>query len=300
MTRIEPGWELYRSFLAVLREGSLSAAGRVLGLTQPTIGRHVEELERALGAALFTRSPQGLTATETALELSPHAEVMESAAAALLRVASGPAGEVQGSVRVTASEVVGVEVLPPILAAFRRDHPKVAVELSLSNETEDLLRRDADIAVRMVRPTQGALVARHLGVIALGLHAHRRYLDAYGAPATWDDLASHSLIGFDTETAAIRALRAQGRYFGREHFAFRADSDVAQLAAIRAGIGIGICQVGVARRDADLVHLLPGTLGFDLDTWLVMHPDLKSSRRVRLLYDHLAQGLAAHIRAGGD
>ncbi|TWB30469.1 LysR family transcriptional regulator [Nitrospirillum bahiense] len=298
MTRSEPGWELYRSFLAVLREGSLSAAGRALGLTQPSVGRHVEELERALGATLFTRSPQGLTPTETALELRAHAEVMAAAAAALLRAASGPADEVAGSVRVTASVVVGVEVLPPILAAFRRDHPKVAIELSLSNETEDLLRRDADIAVRMVRPTQGALVARHLGVIALGLHAHRDYLETHGTPACWDDLANHSLIGFDTETAIIRSLRARGRYFGREHFAFRADSDVAQLAAIRAGFGIGICQVGLGRRDPDLVHLLPGTLGFDLDTWLVMHPDLKSSRRVRLLYDHLALGLADYIRNG--
>ncbi|MEA1651307.1 LysR family transcriptional regulator [Nitrospirillum sp. BR 11164] len=298
MTKQEPGWELYRSFLAVLREGSLSAAGRVLGLTQPSVGRHVEELERALGAALFTRSPQGLTPTATALELRGHAEVMAAAAAALLRTASGPADEVAGSVRVTASEVMGVEVLPPILADFRRDHPKVAIEVSLSNEMEDVLRRDADIAVRMVRPTQGALVARHLGVIPLGLHAHCRYLEWAGTPTSMEDVGRHSLIGFDTETAAIRALRAQGIYYGRDRFAFRADSDVAQLAAIRAGIGIGICQLGLARRDPDLVHLLPGALRITLDTWLVMHPDLKSSRRVRLLYDHLALGLAAYIRTG--
>ncbi|WP_044561767.1 LysR substrate-binding domain-containing protein, partial [Azospirillum sp. B4] len=165
-------------------------------------------------------------------------------------------------------------------------------------ETEDLLRRDADIAVRMVRPTQGALVARHLGVIALGFHAHRRYLDTHGTPTSLDGLMAHSLIGFDTETAPIRAIRARGLYLERERFAFRADSDLAQLAAIRAGFGIGICQVGLGRRDPDLVHLLPGTLGFDLDTWLVMHPDLKSIRRVRLLYDHLAEGLSAYIRNG--
>ncbi|MDE1148208.1 MAG: LysR family transcriptional regulator [Azospirillaceae bacterium] len=300
MTDAEPGWELYRSFLAVVREGSLSAAGRVLGLTQPSVGRHVEELERRLGAALFTRSPQGLRPTETALELRPHAEVMAAAAAALLRTVSGPADALRGAVRLTASEVVGVEVLPPILAAFHRDHPGVAVELSLSNDTEDLLRRDADIAVRMVRPIQGALLALSLGAIPVGFHAHRRYLDAHGVPGTLADLNRHSLIGFDRETAAVRALRgtveSQGVDLSRDAFAFRADSDLAQLAAIRAGYGIGMCQTGLARRDPDLVSVLPQAFRLDLGVWLVMHQDLKASRRVRLLHDHLARGLGAYIR----
>lgn len=207
MDRPEPGWDLYRSFLAVLREGSLSGAARALGLTQPTLGRHVEALEQTLGLALFTRSGHGLMPTEAALELRPHAEALAASAAALLRAASGRGAGTRGTVRITASEVVGAEVLPPILARLRREHPELVVELVLSNRTEDLLRRDADIAVRMVRPAQEALVARRLGVVELGLHAHQRYLDRCGAPAVLDDLRAHALIGFDRETADSEGSR---------------------------------------------------------------------------------------------
>src|SRR5690348_9795282 len=152
MVKREPGWELYRSFLATVRERSLSGAARALGLTQPTLGRHIDELEQALGGiALFTRSQLGLVPTDAALALVPHAEAMAASAAALVRAASGAAGAASGSIRLTASEIVGGEVLPPILADFREGNPGIAVELVLSNATEDLLRREADIAVRMVR-----------------------------------------------------------------------------------------------------------------------------------------------------
>ncbi|TGP40083.1 LysR family transcriptional regulator, partial [bacterium M00.F.Ca.ET.228.01.1.1] len=169
------GWELYRTFLAVLREGSLSGAARALGITQPTVGRHVEALERALAVGLFTRSQNGLQPTDVALALQSHAEAMHSTAASLKRAASGHAGDdgagVQGVVRVSASEVVGVEVLPPVIAALRERHPRLIVELVLSNRVQDLLRREVDIAVRMVRPRQTQLVARRVGVIEVGLHA---------------------------------------------------------------------------------------------------------------------------------
>lgn len=289
----EPGWELYRSFLAVAREGSLSAAARTLGMTQPSIGRHVRQLETALGIALFTRSPQGLTPTDLGHELVAHAQAMSAASAALRRTASGGSHEVRGVVRVTCSEVVGAEVLPPILAAFRQRHPGIVIELSLSNQSEDLLRKDADIAVRMVRPVQGALVARHIGPIPLGLHAHRDYLEKHGRPRELADLRQHALIGFDRETPALRAMRSKlpPVSFGREDFSLRTDSDLAQLAAIRAGYGIGVCQCALARRDRQLVHLLPQAFALDLDTWLVMHEDLRASRRTRLLFDHLAQAL---------
>jgi len=299
--RAEPAWDLYRSFLAVLREGSLSGAARALGLAQPTVGRHVEALEEALGLALFTRSGQGLAPTGAALELRPHAEALEASAAALLRAASGRGSAgVVGAVRVSASEVVGAEVLPPILARLRRDHPGLVVELVLSNRTEDLLRRDADIAVRMARPAQGALVARRLGMIELGLHAHRGYLDRCGgAPAALDDLRNHALIGFDRETAFIRGLRARGVPLRREMFALRTDSDLAQLAAIRAGFGIGVCQVGLARRDPSLVRLLPEAFSIGLETWLAMHEDLRASRRCRVAFDALSAGLADYIASAG-
>ena len=292
----EPGWELYRSFLAVMREGSLSAAARALGMTQPSLGRHIRQLEVVLGVALFTRSPQGLTPTDLGHELVAHAQAMSAASAALRRAASGSNHEVRGVVRVTCSEVIGAEVLPPMLADFRQQHPGIVIELSLSNQTEDLLRKDADIAVRMLRPAQGALVARRIGRIPVGLHAHRRYLKAHGQPRTLADLTQHALIGFDHETPALRAIRSK-LPFDREDFSLRSDSDLAQLAAIRAGYGIGVCQCAIARRDRHLVHLLPEAFAFDLDTWLVMHEDLKASRRTRLLFDHLAQALGTYAVA---
>lgn len=290
----EPGWDLYRSFLAVMREGSLSAAARALGMTQPSLGRHMRQLEADLGVALFARSPQGLVPTENAHELVPHAQAMAAASAALRRAASASNHEIRGVVRLTCSEVVGAEVLPPMLTAFRRQHPGIVIELSLSNHSEDLLRKDADIAVRMLRPAQTALVARRVGGIPLGLHAHRSYLKTHGRPQSVTDLQQHALIGFDRETPALRALRSR-LPFSREDFALRSDSDLAQLAAIRAGFGIGVCQCPIARRDRQLVHLLPDAFALELDTWLVMHEDLRTSRRVRLLYDHLAQALGAYV-----
>ena len=296
MTSNDPGWELYRSFLAVMREGSLSAAARALGMTQPSLGRHMRELEAALGAPLFARSPQGLTPTELARELVPHAQAMASAAATLQRTASAGREAISGTVRLTASEVIGAEVLPPILAVFRERHPGIVIELVLSNEASDLLRRDADIAVRMVQPTQDALVARHVGRIELGLFAHRRYLDAHGQPSTLADLAGHALIGFDTERPYIRRLRPEGLPYTREHFALRTDSDLAALAAMRAGFGIGVAQANLARRDPQLVRLLPDQLSLPLETWVVMHEDLRLSLRVRRLFDHLVEGLDRYVR----
>ena len=296
MAKSEPGWELYRSFLAVVREGSLSAAARTLGMTQPSLGRHVRQLEADLGVALFTRSPQGLTPTDLGDELAAHAQAMLAASAALRRAASGSNHEVRGVVRVTCSEVIGAEVLPPILADFRQHYPGIVIELSLSNQNEDLLRKDADIAVRMVRPVQAALVARHIGKISLGLFAHRRYLKAHGPPQALVDLTQHAIIGFDRETPALRAVLGK-LPFGREDFALRSDSDLAQLAAIRAGYGIGVCQRQIAQRDRNLMPVLPEAFKFDLDTWLVMHEDLKTSRRTRLLFDHLAQALLIYVGA---
>jgi DNA-binding transcriptional LysR family regulator len=290
-------WDLYRSFLGAVRSGSLSAAARELGLTQPTLGRHIDALETALGNKLFARSRHGLAPTPAALALVPHAEAMEAAAQALQRAASGEADEPEGAVRITASNVIGVEVLPSILAQFRERHAAIAIELALSDRTQDLSRRDADIAVRMVRPTQKALIAKRLGTVRIGLFAHARYLARRGTPRNIDELAHHDIIGFDRETAAMRAL-GMSLSISRELFALRTDDSAAQINALRAGFGLGICQVGIAARDKNLVAVLPGLVSFKLEMWLVMHQDLKNSRRVRLLFDHLAGALKAYAAAG--
>lgn len=291
----EPGWELYRSFLAVVEDGSLSAAARTLGVAQPTVGRHVDVLERTLGCVLFTRSQQGFAPTEAALSLAPYARALRSSAAALLRAAASQGAGVRGTVCISASEVVGVEVLPPMLERLRRRHPELVIELSLSSALSDLLHSDADIAVRMVRPTQDALIARRIGVIELGLHARRSYLAQHGTPADWAGLASHAVIGFDRETPFLRGLRSRAGGLRREAFALRSDSDLAQLAMLRAGFGIGVCHVPLARADRRLARVLPGLFSIELETWVAMHEDLRDSPRCKAVFDELAAGLGAYV-----
>jgi DNA-binding transcriptional LysR family regulator len=295
---IEPAWDLYRSFLAVLRLGSLSAAGRALGLTQPTIGRHMAQLQESLGGrVLFTRSPSGLMPTAAAHELRPHAEDMAAAAAAFTRMGSANVEEDAGVVRLAAADVVGVEILPPILSEFRHKYPNTVIELSLSNQMADLLRRDADIAVRMVRPKQKALLARRAGKVTLQFHAHRRYLERHGYPERLEDLTHHTLIGFDRALPFATLVDAMPVPISRELFAFRCDYDLAQLAALRAGFGIGLCQTGIARRDPELLPLLNKQFKFEMEIWIVMHNDLKRVSRMRLMFDHLVANLAQFAAA---
>lgn len=293
----EPGWDHYRSLRAVLDGGSLSAAARQLGLTQPTIGHHIAALEAALGVPLFTRSPRGLTPTETALALRPHAEAMALAAAALERTASGGAGDLSGHVRISASDVVGGLVLPGILAAMRRALPGIVVELAPSNLSADLLRQEADIAVRMVQPTQGALVARRIGDVGLGFYATRDYLDFAGTPSSLAEIAAQGVIGPDRDMAALRGIPGAGDLAGCR-FVLRVDSQVAQMAAIRAGVGIGVCQHALAAEDPALVPLLPHLFRPMLPVWLVRHEDLRASRRIQAVFDFLARALGDYVARG--
>lgn len=290
-------WELYRTFLAVLGEGSLSSAARALDITQPTAGRHIVALEKALRVALFTRSPAGLLPTEAALDLRPHAQAMASAAAALHRASESRRDAVSGAVRISASEIVGVEVLPPIIARLRQSHPALEVELVLTNRVQDLLRHEADVAVRMVAPQQDVLLARRAGSVVLGLHARRSYLERYGTPRTLEEAAGgkHVLIGFDTETPFLREMSAKLHGIGRGDFALRSDSDVAQLSLLRAGCGIAFCQVGIARRDPQLVRILPDLVALRLDTWITMHKDMRASPRCRATFDALYEGMREYI-----
>lgn len=293
----EIGWELYRSFLGVLKEGSLSGAARALGITQPTVGRHVAALEKALGVVLFTRSQLGLMPTELALALRSYAEAMESTAASLARAASSQGEGVRGVVRVSASDVIGVEVLPPIVARLRERHPDLKVELVLTNRVQDLLRREADIAVRMTPPRQEQLVARRVARIELGLHATKEYLSRQGTPRNARDLENHSLIGYDQPTDFIRRVGKTLPGLRRDGFSLRTDSDLAQLALIRCGAGIGFCQVPLARRDASLRRVLAKAYSLHLETWVTMHEDLRGSPRCRATFDALADGMQEYTAA---
>jgi DNA-binding transcriptional LysR family regulator len=295
MDTSEAGWDLYRTLLAVTREGSFSAAARALRLTQPTVGRHIEALERQLGTALFTRSARRPRPTAAALALVPHAAAMASAAEALQRAASGEAHSERGAVRLTSGELLGVEVLPPMLARFTAHFPRIELELSLASRRLDLLGREADIAVRLGRPTQKALLARRIGSITVGLYAHRRYVDRFGLPERPEELAAFCTIGFDRDPEGVRSAGGRAALLRRDHFRFRCDSAAAQLAAVRAGAGIGGCQVNIARREPELVRVLERDMTFHRELWLVMHKDSRAIRRVRLLYEHLGLELKAYV-----
>jgi DNA-binding transcriptional LysR family regulator len=293
-----PDWDLWRSFLAVLDSGSLSGAARTLNIAQPTVGRHIEALEAALGGGpLFTRSPGGLRPTRAAEALGPHARAMATAAETLVRTASGDAEGVRGVIRLTASEIVAAHVLPPMLTSFREAWPAVDLELVASNRIEDLLHRDVDIAVRMAQPTQDALLARRIGAIRLTFHAHRSYLQRHGEPRTIEDLRDHTLIGFDRVRPMPGAIRQIDFEVTRDLFALRTDSEVTQLALLAAGYGICPCQRQIAAKDPNLVPLLDGVFGFELEVWIVMHEDLKTDRRMRLMFDHLVREMAAYVAA---
>jgi DNA-binding transcriptional LysR family regulator len=296
MVKTEPSWDLYRTFLAVVRDGSFSKAAQRIGVTQPTAGRHIEALETLIGARLFTRLPSGLVPTEAARRLLPHAETMAIAAGALQRASSGETRDERGVVRLTAAELIGQEILPDILSPFCARFPEIVLELKLSNRNEDLLRGNADIAVRMVRPTQQALIARRIGEVKLGLFAHRNYIKTFGAPKTLAEVSGHRLIGFDEDQYILRTADGGAPPPSRAQFGFRCDSAPMQAAALRAGIGIGSLHLNTARRDANLVRVLEKTFTFTREMWLVMHADAKATRRIRLLFEHLAEGLIAYVK----
>jgi DNA-binding transcriptional LysR family regulator len=290
-------WDLFQSLHAVLEAGTLSAAAKLRGLTQPTLGRHIETLEQRLGSPLFLRSTRGLQPTDLAIELRPHLSEMAAAASAAVRDASGAADSVVGSVRITAAEMVCVEVIAPMLADFHETHPGTIIELMASNTTDDLSRREADIAVRMTPPTQGSLVAKKVGEINLGFYAAPAYLERHGSPTSLEELKRHAVIGFDSPAYGMRDLPGVNMEVTREIFTFRCDSDVAQFAAIRAGFGIGVCQDILGRRHG-LSPVMPGFSVFRMGCWIVMHENLRGNRRMRLMFDHLVEGFSAYVKEG--
>ncbi|MFT3779160.1 MAG: LysR family transcriptional regulator [Ottowia sp.] len=285
-------WDDQRIFLAVLETGSLSAAARKLGVTHPTVRARIEALERALGAVLFTRSVHGLAPTETAQALRETARTMAMASDMFVRVASGGMHEISGTVRLSVPEIMGVEVVPPILAALHGKHPALSVELSLSNAQADILAHEVDLAVRTVTPRQEALVARKVASIPLGFFASADYVARRGSPQTLADLDAHALIGPDRSRSDLAAMETLGLSLAASRFALRTDSHVAQLAAARAGLGIAVCQVPLGERDPRLVRQIPELTPFAVETWIVTHENLARVPRVRAVFDALVEGFA--------
>jgi DNA-binding transcriptional LysR family regulator len=289
-------WSLVRSFLAALDQGSLLGASRVLKVSQPTLGRHIAELESQLGAVLFERTGRGLVPTATGKQLAQSARAMETAALQMERTLSSRQQQTSGTVRITASVPVAVNLMPRILAQMRTVLPDVQVELVSSNAVSNLLRREADIALRMVRPEQTSLVAKKLCDVDLCVCAHRSYLDQNGTPQQPPDLLDHRLVGGDTDSTIMQGFQAMGYPIERERFAFRCDDFIAQWQAVRAGLGIGFVASYMLRTDPEVVRLLEGRLVIPpLPMWLTVHREIRTSKRIRAVYDFLAEALPQAI-----
>jgi DNA-binding transcriptional LysR family regulator len=284
-------WGLIQSFLAALDQGSLLGAARALNASQPTIGRHIAELESQLGVVLFERTGRGLLPTETALRLSESARAMQTGADQLARSVSGAEAGVSGTVRITASQPVACMLLPPLLARMRIELPEVQVELVASNEVTNLLRREADIALRMVQPTQASLVAKRIGKVTLGTYAHRDYLRRRGTPRQPADLMQHDVVGNDRQGDIARGFAAMGFPVERQQFALRTDDLIAYWQVVRSGLGIGFVADYMARTEPDLVALLPMLKLPELPIWLTVHREIRTSQRIRAVYDFLAQAV---------
>jgi DNA-binding transcriptional LysR family regulator len=289
-------WSLVRSFLAALDQGSLLGAARLLNMSQPTLGRHIAELERQLGVLLFERTGRGLVATATALQLAQAARSMEAGALQLSRTLSGAQSQSAGTVRITASVPVAVQLLPPVLAAMRQALPDLQIELVSSNQVSNLLRREADIAVRMVRPEQNSLIARKIGEVRLGAYASRGYLESRAPLRKASDLLQHELIGGDADPAILQGFAAMGFPVTRSAFALRSDDFIVQWQAVRAGLGIGFCADYMVRGEADVLEVLAGQLKIpSLPMWLAVHREIRTNASIRRVFDYLASALPATL-----
>jgi len=297
-------WNLLRALGAVLAQGSLTQAAVQLGTSQPTLSRQIAALELALGAPLFERGARRLIPTAQALALAEPAARMLAAAQACALAADDAqlqAANLAGTVRLTASEVVATQVLPGLLAELALRHPQIQIELVPGDTVSNLLEREADIAVRMLRPTQGTLITRHIADWPLGFYAHHALLARSprlpdlldGGPPSLADLARHRWVGFDQSPAMVDGFRAAGLAVDRRFFSFRSDHQVVHLAAVRAGLGIGVVMVPLAQRLPELRPVLPGLPLPVLPVWLTAHRELRASARLRTVFDFLAEALAA-------
>lgn len=288
-------WTLIRSFLAVLDAGSLMGAARALGAQQPTLGRHIAELEAQLGTPLFERTGRGVVPTTAALAIADAARQMQNSAEQLSRSALQRKVSTTGTVRITASEVAACYLLPPLLMQLQREEPGIEIELLASNKVENLLRREADIAVRMVRPAQQSLVARKLGEIPIVVAAHESYLKAHGTPRKLDDLLQHRLIGYDRDDTILRGFAAMGFAVNPSSFCLRTDNQLAYGRLVAEGAGIGFVARSNLRHWPGVRPVLPMLKIPPLPCWLAVHREIRGSALVRRVYDYLAEAIANEL-----
>ncbi|HHS94290.1 MAG TPA: LysR family transcriptional regulator [Rhodobacterales bacterium] len=286
-------WSLIQAFLAVAETGSLSGAARRLGTSQPTLGRKIRQAEAVLGARLFQRHSKGLALTDTGRAMLAPAQAMRTAAAEMTMLATQDDDSVSGTVRITASVVVSHYLLPPILAELRRTEPGIAIDLVASDSSDNLLFREADIALRMYRPEQLDVVTRHITDLDLGLYGARGYLERRGRPRSFDDILDHDWVGFDQKETIIEGMREAGWPVAREFFKLRSDDQAAYVELVRAGGGLGIMLRAIGEADPRLEHLLPELAPPPLPVWLTAHEAVRRVPRVARVWEALAQAFTA-------
>ena len=293
-------WTDVRAFALVARHGSLSKAAATGEASQPTLGRRIAALEATLGVTLFERRPTGLAPTPTGTALLEHARAMEAAAHRLELAAAGRSEAVAGTVRVTASEIVATYALPPILAALRLAEPEIDIELVASNASGSLSRREADIAVRMYRPTQPEVIARRVRDVPVAAYATPGYLARRGDALGLDEVAGHELVGHDTDDQLVRGFAREGLEMTRESFSLRCDDHVACWRMVLAGWGIGFASREIGDRDPRVIAMFGGRTVDVLPMWLTAHAEVRTSARIRRVYDWLGEALAGPVDASGD
>jgi len=288
-------WTLFRSFLAVVDSGSLLGASKRLASHQPTLTRHIAELESQLGVILFERTGRGLTPTAAGRAIVDAARQMAAAVMSIETTLIGAKNTTGGVVRISASEVFSAYLLPASIANLVKANPQIQVDLVVSNQISNLLRREADIAIRMVRPTQASLIGRKLGELPIGLFASRDYAARSNIPRSAPDLLRHTLIGLDSDHTLVRGFHTAGLAVDRDSFALRTDNQVAYIRLIEAGAGIGVIPKAVARKIPDLIEVLPTLRTVTLPIWLVVHREIQDNPLIRFAFDHFAMELPGSI-----
>lgn len=291
-TQVRFDWNHARAFLVTAEEGSLSAAARALGMTQPTLGRQVAALEEELGVALFERVGRGLTLTASGVGLVEHVRAMGEAASRVSLTASGQSQSVEGLVTITASEVVAAFLLPPILASLRRSHPALEIKIVASMAVRDLRRREADIAIRSGKPTDPALIATRLRDTPARMYATPGYLRSIGNPKTQADLSRADFIGFsDDGDRFLDGLNAMGFVLTRKNIPFHTGNHLVLWELVKQGLGVGVIIDEVGDTEPLVERVLPSLPPIPVPVWLVAHREVHTSRRVRLVFDLVAEAL---------
>ncbi len=287
-------WNRARAFLVTAEEGSLSAAARAMNMAQPTLGRQVTAFEKELGVVLFERRGRGLELTQNGLELVEHVRAMGDAASRLSLSASGQSTTLEGSVCITATDITAVFVMPALIAQLRREESGIRVELIASNSSSDLKRREADIAIRAYRPTQADLIAKKVRDVPWSLYASRDYLTRIGNPTTPAGFDDADFIGFDRSELLVTALQPLGFNLTKKNFTVIAENHIAHWELVRHGAGISPMPTELGDTDPSIQKILPDLDPMPSEIWLAAHRELRTSLRIRRVYDFLAKELGAY------